>query len=305
MRAAYVRYTPDDVDDQSAEDDEDVDPKPDRQYTLTEIRKHNKVSDCWIIIEGAVYDVTSYLRDHPGGLDPFLVFAGGDATRAFHDVHARDAWVTAAWYRVGAVTYDVPRALIPPSKGRKMRRLLRRNEWITATLVERVNLTEDTKLYKLDLRGSKQDEKERGRISLPVGQHILLRAKLGDDQYVVRPYTPTRPIGPWGDDGTLDLLIKIYRPHESCPGGHMTTFLDTLQAGGTLEVKGPCGRINYYGSGIFHIGERMIKVEAVNLVAGGTGITPIYQIIKAALNEPEGTVKLALLYAGDIMKPCS
>ncbi|KAJ8899247.1 hypothetical protein K2173_012835 [Erythroxylum novogranatense] len=38
-------------------------------FTLAEVSEHNHHKDCWLVIEGkvSVYDVTSYLADHPGG----------------------------------------------------------------------------------------------------------------------------------------------------------------------------------------------------------------------------------------------
>lgn len=38
------------------------------QVTMEEVAKHNKPDDCWIVIEGRVMDVTSYLKDHPGAI---------------------------------------------------------------------------------------------------------------------------------------------------------------------------------------------------------------------------------------------
>jgi len=56
-------------------------------FTPEEIAKHNTKTDCWIIVANRVYDVTSFLKSHPGGVDAILKYAGGvkDATKAFLD----------------------------------------------------------------------------------------------------------------------------------------------------------------------------------------------------------------------------
>ena len=51
---------------------------------LTDFGSHNSATDCWIQINGNVYDVTNYLNEHPGGADLIIPFCGGsDATEAF------------------------------------------------------------------------------------------------------------------------------------------------------------------------------------------------------------------------------
>ncbi len=51
--------------------------------TLDEISRHNKQSDCWIIIDGNVYDVTDYISSHPGGVLMITRNCGKDATSEF------------------------------------------------------------------------------------------------------------------------------------------------------------------------------------------------------------------------------
>lgn len=59
-----------------------------REFTLKEIREHSKSDDAWIIIDGAVYDISKFLRTeaHPGG-SVILTQAGKDATDIFHAYH--------------------------------------------------------------------------------------------------------------------------------------------------------------------------------------------------------------------------
>jgi cytochrome b involved in lipid metabolism len=42
------------------------------QYTRDEVAQHASRKDCWIIINGKVYDVTLYLEEHPGSPDILL-----------------------------------------------------------------------------------------------------------------------------------------------------------------------------------------------------------------------------------------
>ncbi|KAG9045014.1 hypothetical protein FS837_007177 [Tulasnella sp. UAMH 9824] len=57
------------------------------QYTKEEVAKHNKKDDCWVIVNGEVLDVTSFLAEHPGGEKAILLYAGKDATEEFNMLH--------------------------------------------------------------------------------------------------------------------------------------------------------------------------------------------------------------------------
>lgn len=52
-------------------------------FTWAEVSKHTTQDDCWIVINGKVFDVTSFLTKHPGGRWIILENAGKDATSAF------------------------------------------------------------------------------------------------------------------------------------------------------------------------------------------------------------------------------
>ncbi|XP_024987343.1 cytochrome B5-like protein isoform X1 [Cynara cardunculus var. scolymus] len=68
--------------DQTEKVHSDANTKTVRAYNKAEVLLHNKRTDCWIIIKEKVYDVTSYVEEHPGG-DAILVHAGDDSTEGF------------------------------------------------------------------------------------------------------------------------------------------------------------------------------------------------------------------------------
>ena len=56
----------------------------------SEVEKHKTKSDCWTVIHGKVYDLTTFLPEHPGGASIILKYAGKDATKAFDPIHPSD-----------------------------------------------------------------------------------------------------------------------------------------------------------------------------------------------------------------------
>lgn len=62
-----------------------------KEITLEEVKKHNKKTDAWIVIEDKVYDVTSWIENHPGGLI-IMRGVGKDATILFKKFrHSKNA----------------------------------------------------------------------------------------------------------------------------------------------------------------------------------------------------------------------
>ncbi|KAL6308063.1 fumarate reductase [Sparassis latifolia] len=58
-----------------------------KAFSATEVAKHNKKDDVWVIIDNQVLDVTNFLPDHPGGEKAILLYAGRDATEEFNMLH--------------------------------------------------------------------------------------------------------------------------------------------------------------------------------------------------------------------------
>lgn len=79
-------------------------------FTLAEVSEHNTRTDCWLVIEGKVYDVTKFLDDHPGGDEVLLSSTGKDATDDFEDVgHSSTAKAMMDEFFIG----DIDTATIP------------------------------------------------------------------------------------------------------------------------------------------------------------------------------------------------
>ena len=118
-------------------------------------------------------------------------------------------------------------------------------------------------------------------LGLPIGQHISLAATLpGQAQDVVRSYTP---VSSDLDRGHFDLLIKSY------PTGNVSRYVAGLMVGQAVRVRGPKGAMVYAPN----------MVRRFGMIAGGTGITPMLQIIKAVVRgRPAGdSTELDLIFA--------
>lgn len=119
-------------------------------------------------------------------------------------------------------------------------------------------------------------------IGLPTGQHIALQATIGG-KVVSRSYTP---ISNNSDLGKIELLIKVY------DGGLMTNHLKGMRIGDTIDIRGPKGGMKYSHEYSEHIG----------MVAGGSGITPVFQIIRAICEDNSDNTRATLLYANNTVE---
>ncbi|KAI1498748.1 cytochrome B5 [Biscogniauxia marginata] len=123
-------------------------------------------------------------------------------------------------------------------------------------------------------------------LGLPIGQHVAIMAEI-DGKSVARSYTP---VSNNADFGVLELVIRCY------PNGLLTgRYLQNLQVGDEVLFRGPKGAMRY----------RRGLCKRVGMLAGGTGITPMYQIIRAICEDDRDTTQVSLIYAnrseGDIV----
>jgi cytochrome-b5 reductase len=161
-------------------------------------------------------------------------------------------------------------------------------------LSERIEVSHDTRIFRFKLQPDQ-------RLGLPIGQHLSLKADIGGAE-IKRAYTP---ISSDDDRGYFDLMIKVYfaNVHPKFPeGGKMSQHLEQLKIGECILVKGPEGRFEYLGKGSFRVKRGRDSFETrsakhFGMIAGGTGITPMLQIIRAILKDKDDTTKVSLLFA--------
>ena len=72
-------------------------------FSLAEVAHHASRSSCWAALDGEVYDLTTWIGEHPGGAAEILGICGTDATSAFQDEHAgeREPQQELAQFRIG------------------------------------------------------------------------------------------------------------------------------------------------------------------------------------------------------------
>ena len=75
-----------------------------KTYVLSDVAAHATAQDCWLAIDGSVYDVTSFIKGnlHPGG-DAIVRGCGKDASRMFGR-HSERARAMLPDYKIGIVS---------------------------------------------------------------------------------------------------------------------------------------------------------------------------------------------------------
>jgi cytochrome-b5 reductase len=165
-------------------------------------------------------------------------------------------------------------------------------------------VSHDTRRFTFDLQTPST------QLGLPVGQHITLKfteEEAGEDgkkKSHQRSYTPVT-----GNEvpGKVTFVIKVYKAnvHPKFPdGGKMSQHLDSLEIGDSVMMRGPKGHMTYQGQGKFtlKLSPRQPlesrRATKFGMIAGGTGITPMLQVIHAVLRDSkDSTTEMSLIYA--------
>ncbi|ODV85730.1 hypothetical protein CANARDRAFT_7105 [[Candida] arabinofermentans NRRL YB-2248] len=144
-------------------------------------------------------------------------------------------------------------------------------EWIDLELKSAKEVSKDTKLFTFAFADSE------AKSGLIVASAILAKFVTPKGSNVIRPYTPISDVD---QVGTFDVLVKKYE------GGKMSSHIHDLKEGDTLSFKGPIVKWKWEPN----------SYKELTLIAGGTGIAPMYQLIHGVLKNKEDKTKLTLLY---------
>eukprot|EP00899_Mesostigma_viride_P019069 jgi/Mesvir1/27163/Mv20827-RA.1 len=204
---------------------------------------------------------------------PFRIFQGLAASAMLSRSHL---WIAGA----GAVALASSASMTTEAKQEdapKPATAFNPSEWKQFKLEKVYHLTHNTRLMRFDA-GGKDLTSGMTVASCVVTRYQNGTKEDGSPNYVIRPYTPTSTPD---TKGYFDLVIKVY------PEGKMSKHLGEMKEGDVLEVKGPVPKLKYEANMKKHIG----------MIAGGTGITPMLQVIHEVVNNPADKTKLTLLFA--------
>ncbi|CAJ0953221.1 unnamed protein product [Ranitomeya imitator] len=164
-------------------------------------------------------------------------------------------------------------------------------------LIDKEVISHDTRRFRFALPSPEHI------LGLPIGQHIYLSARV-DGNLVVRPYTP---VSSDDEKGYVDLVVKAYTPNFQT-AAKMSQYLEALKIGETIDFRGPSGLLTYSGRGTFQIrpdkktAPVTKKVQQLGMIAGGTGITPMLQLIRAVMKDKDDRTVCYLLFANQAEK---
>ncbi|EFC48873.1 nitrate reductase [Naegleria gruberi] len=307
-----------------------------KYFTREQVAEHCTEQDCWMICHGLVYDVTHYLNEHPGGVPLMMKSAGKDCTSDFEAMfHSPKARNILKRYKVGelaqapssssyrrnlsansAVPVTSPNNLLSPfsipsgkveqvnpynmknrSSGfkepvktqveveKKPMAVVSTSLFMNYKVMLVQNITHDTKVFtmKLPVIGE--------YLPLKPGQHIQIAFpdETSENSLLVRKYTPTNV----NNRGYFELTVKLY------PEGKMSQRLAKIKIGDVLSARGPFGMEDF--------ATRITNSDNLIMICIGSGITPMYQMIKHVAKErEEGTImklkNMTLLYGNKTLQ---
>ena len=164
---------------------------------------------------------------------------------------------------------------------------LQSKKWSQAILLQKEKVSADSAVFTFKLGHDNQE------IGLPTGQHLMIRLRdPATREVIIRAYTPlSEPT----EKGKIRILVKIYYETPERKGGKMTQAIDSLPLGHPIDFKGPVGKFEYLSNGRCRISTSTRYIRRFIMICGGSGITPIFQVLRAVMKNPADTTKCLLL----------
>jgi cytochrome-b5 reductase len=148
--------------------------------------------------------------------------------------------------------------------------ILTKNEWVPLALSEKTQISKWVTLVKFALA------EENHNLGCKAGEYVSVRATI-NGEVVVRYYSPLSAVENSKD---LELAIKFDGV------GVFSKYLSEMKLGEKLDFSGPIGGFQYESN----------KYPKLGLIAGGTGIAPMLQIIRKILGDSSDHTQIKLLY---------
>ncbi|KAG7156642.1 NADH-cytochrome b5 reductase-like [Homarus americanus] len=143
-------------------------------------------------------------------------------------------------------------------------------KWKEFEIIKINDINNNTYLYTFKLN---DDE----HLGLNIGHHLIVKQRI-NGKAVTRQYTPVSAIN---KRGSFEVLIKIY------PTGKITPIIKEWKVGDLIPWRGPFGSFTY----------KINSYKRILMLAAGTGIAPMYQIIKSILENEDDETFVRLYYA--------
>lgn len=148
-------------------------------------------------------------------------------------------------------------------------------EWIDLKLKDLWNISSNTKHYVFEL--PKEDQVS----GLVTASCLLAKYVTPKGSNVVRPYTPVSDVE---QKGTLDFVVKTYE------NGKFSQHLYNLKPNDVVAFKGPIVKWKWEPNQFKHI----------SLIGGGSGITPLFQLLHHITKNPEDKTKVDLYFGNTL-----
>lgn len=202
-------------------------------------------------------------------------------------------------YHIGSLDEEGRAALSgeevqPDPTGEPLPIFLDSRSWRKGVMHAKKTVSWDTRVFTYKLQHDDQT------LGLPTGQHLMIR--LRDPvtrEAIIRSYTP---ISETSKKGYMDVLVKVYFDTKERKGGKMSQAMDSLPIGHFVDFKGPIGKFEYRGKGLCSVNEKQRNVKTLLMISGGSGITPIYQVFRAVMQDKDDPTRCVVLNGNRLLE---